>query len=294
NNSFSIEFNKTSGTINTFAFEGETIISKGAQINFWRAPVDNDYGAKTPVHYREWIAQGKEPKSISYEIEKSKEHIVISFNQEMLEGDATFTQTYTVLPSGALKIENDFKAVKGKSNILVGGSDGRYKKNEHANMYKFGNEFVLPPVFTQTEWYGRGPEESYIDRKNSTDIGLYSSQVKDLFTMYARPQENGNRTDIRWLELSNSDGLYVRFFGPELLNFSASHFKTEDLDSGKDKNTTQAHGRLLNPRPEVYLNIDGYTSGVGCVNSWGALPRKEYMLPYQDYYYAYWMVPSKR
>ncbi|MCA0932506.1 DUF4981 domain-containing protein [Lutimonas saemankumensis] len=294
NDKFSIAFNKTSGTIHTFEFEGETIISKGAQVNFWRAPVDNDYGAKTPVHYREWFAQGKEPQAISHEIKKSKKQIEIRFSQEMLEGDAIFNQTYTVLSNGAVKIENDLNAVKGKSNISVGGFKGKYKKNEHANIYKFGNEFVLPQGFTQTDWYGRGPDESYIDRKNSTDIGLYSSEVKDLFTMYARPQENGNRTDIRWVELSNADGLSVRFFGPELLNFSASHFKIEDLDSGKDKTTTQAHGRLLNPRDEVYLNIDGYTSGVGCVNSWGALPRKEYMLPYQDYFYTYWMVPSKK
>jgi len=112
--------------------------------------------------------------------------------------------------------------------------------------------------------------------------------------MYARPQENGNRTDVRWVELSNDKGLSIRFYSTELLNFSASNFKTEDLDSGKDKKTSQAHGRLLNPRDEVYLNIDGYTSGVGCVNSWGALPREEYMLPYQDYAYSYWMVPSKK
>jgi len=294
NDHFKIEFSKSSGTITSFEFEGETIISKGGQVNFWRAPVDNDYGANTPILYREWLSQGKNPQSISHTLTKSIENIQIVFNQEMLNTDAKFVQSYTIFPSGIVKIENDFKALKGKSNISARGNKGKIKKNEHSNIYKFGNEFVLPQGFTTTNWYGRGPEESYIDRKNSTDIGLYSSEVSDLFAMYARPQDNGNRTDVRWVELSDANGLSVRFYGNELLNFSASNFKIEDLDSGKDKTTSQAHGRLLNPRDEVYLNIDGYTSGVGCVNSWGALPREEYMLPYQDYAYSYWMVPSKK
>ncbi|GGZ87634.1 glycoside hydrolase family 2 TIM barrel-domain containing protein [Algibacter mikhailovii] len=292
NDVFQIEFSKTSGTIASYIYHGEAIISKGAQINFWRAPVDNDYGANTPKIYREWLKQGKENHNVLNQIEKSEHNVKLTFIQEMLNGDALFTQTYLVASNGVIKVENDFKALKGKANIGA-RMQNKLKKNEHANIYKFGNEFELSNDFNHTKWYGRGPDESYIDRKNSTDVGLYSSEVKDLFTMYARPQDNGNRTDIRWVEFSNSKGIAIRFYGKELLNFSASHFKTEDLDSGISKKTTQKHGRLLNPREEVYLNIDGFTSGVACVNSWGTLPRPEYMLPYQDYYYSYWMVPSE-
>ena len=294
NDDFIIAFNKSSGTINSFEFEGEVILQQGAQVNFWRAPVDNDYGANTPALYREWLDQGKKIQNISYVKKKSKDSIKIQFNQDMLNGDAKFIQSYTIFPNGVVKVENDFKALQGKSNIGLRGRKKKLKKDEHSNMYKFGNEFVLAQNFTQTSWYGRGPEESYIDRKNSTHVGLYSSTVDEMFTMYARPQDNGNRTDIRWVELSGNNGIKIKFYGSELLNFSVSNFKTEDLDSGKDKTTTQAHGRLLNPRSEVFFNIDGFTSGVGCVNSWGALPRDEYLLPYQDYFYAYWMVPSKR
>ncbi len=293
NNNFKAEFSKTSGTLLNYEFGGKTIINQGAQINFWRAPVDNDYGANTPNVYREWLTQGKENLNVSHDVVELDNAVKIVFNQNMLEGDASFTQTYVVYANGTIQVENDFKTLKGKGKINARKKD-KFKKNEHSNIYKFGNEFVLPKTFNVVNWYGRGPDESYIDRKNSTEVGLYSSKVSDLFTMYARPQDNGNRTDVRWVELSNNNGVSVRFYGPNHLNFSASHFKTEDLDSGKSKTTTQAHGRLLNPREEVYLNIDGFTSGVACVNSWGTLPRPEYMLPYQDYYYSYWIVPNKK
>lgn len=294
NDIFQVDFNRNSGTIAEFRFKGSTIIDKGAQINFWRAPNDNDYGANTPNLYREWLTAGKGNINISHKIEKLKNQYKITFNQKMLNGDGNFTQTYTVNSNGVLKIENDFKVLKGKSNIGISGINAKLKENEHSNMYKFGNEFVMPPSFNAVSWYGRGPDESYIDRKSSTDIGIYKSNVSELFTMYARPQDNGNRTDVRWVELSNNKGVAVRFYGPKHINFSASHFKIEDLDSGKDKKSSQAHGRLLNPRQEVYLNIDGFTSGIGCVNSWGRLPIPKYMLPYKDYNYSYWIVPYNK
>ena len=294
NDNFKVQFSKESGTLINYEFNGEVLISKGAQINFWRAPVDNDYGANTPNLYREWLTAGKENINISHKIEKLKNQYKITFNQKMLNGDGNFTQTYTVDSKGVLKIENDFKVLKGKSNIGISGKKAKLKENEHSNIYKFGNEFAMPPSFNAVSWYGRGPDESYIDRKSSTDIGLYKSNVSELFTMYARPQDNGNRTDVRWVELSNNKGVTVRFYGPKHINFSASHFKVEDLDSGKNKKLSQAHGRLLNPRQEVYLNIDGFTSGIGCVNSWGRLPIPKYMLPYKGYNYSYWIVPYNK
>lgn len=291
NDDFKVEFDTYLGTISSYQYKGETIINNGAQINFWRAPVDNDYGAGTPSIYRAWLTAGKENVNATHKVIELDNVIKIIFNQNMLDGDASFTQSYTIAPNGTIEVENDFKALKGKSNIDA-NKKNKLKENEHSNIYKFGNEFVLPNTFNIVNWYGRGPEESYVDRKNSTDIGLYESTVSDLFTMYARPQDNGNRTDVRWVEISNNKGTSIRFYGLKDLNFSALHFKTEDLDSGSDKSTTQTHGRLLNPRKEVYLNIDGFTSGVACVNSWGTLPRPEYMLPYKDYYYSYWIVPN--
>lgn len=297
NDNFNIQFNSNSGVIAAYSYKGEKLLHEGAQINFWRAPIDNDYGANTPNIYREWLTVGKANIKIKHDIATQKNgSVLVNFYQDVLKGDATFTQTYHITSDGAVKVTNDFKAIKGKNRkaITVSGGKGKLPKGSHSNIYKFGNEFVLTNDFKQTTWYGRGPIESYIDRKNSTNVGLFDSDISKLLNMYARPQDNGNRTDIRWVNFSNKNGTSLKFMGAEYLNFSASHYKTEDLDSGKSKKTTQKHGRLLEARSEVYVNIDGFTSGVACVNSWGTLPRPEYMLPYQDYYYSYWIMPSKQ
>lgn len=293
NDYFEIKFNSTTGTISSYVYKGDTLMDLGGQVNFWRAPVDNDYGANSPIHYREWLTAGKSNLNTTHSIRKEDNGAIkLLFNQNLLNGDAAFAQVYMIFPDGKVRITNDFKAINGKPNKFIKKSKETLKEGEHSNMYKFGNEFVLSKEFKQTSWYGRGPFESYVDRKNATDIGLYKSATSDLFTVYARPQENGNRTDVRWIKFTKDNGISLKFYGTQLLNFSASHFKTEDLDSGPDKKLKQEHGQLLVPREQVYLNIDGFTSGVGCVNSWGALPREEYLLPYQNYFYEYWLIPG--
>lgn len=295
NDNFKIEFNSTTGTIASYTYQGDVLMDFGGQVNFWRAPVDNDYGAKSPIHYREWLTAGKSNLKATHTISKQENGTVkLFFHQDLLGGDASFEQTYLISSEGIVKVTNDFKALKGRPNKFINKLKDTLKEGEHANMYKFGNEFVLTKDFKQTAWYGRGPFESYVDRNNATDLGLYKSATSDLFAMYARPQDNGNRTDVRWVAFTKDNGTSLRFQGTQPLNFSASHFKTEDLDSGTDKKLKQEHGRLLVPREQVFVNIDGFTSGVGSVNSWGALPREEYMLPYQDYFYEYWMIPSKQ
>ena len=150
----------------------------------------------------------------------------------------------------------------------------------------------MNPSLSDVKWYGNGPHENYIDRKQASNIGIYQSNTEDLFTLYARPQDNGNRTEIRWVKFSSNKNVTLKFCSSVPFNFSASHYKKEDLDSGRNKKASQKHVRLLEPREDIYVNIDGFTSGVGCVNSWGALPRKEYRLPYGSYNYSYWILPT--
>jgi beta-galactosidase len=187
-------------------------------------------------------------------------------------------------------------ALRGKSEKTIGFKGKRAKLPEglHSNFYKFGNEFILNSDLASVKWYGRGPHENYIDRLESADIGLYKSTPKALFTLYARPQDNGNRTDIRWVEFSAGPEVGLLFYSDIPFNFSASHHKKEDLDSGSSKKLTQKHVRLLEPQKDIFLNIDGFTSGVGCVNSWGALPLEKYRLPYDNYQYSYWLIPNQR
>ncbi|MDC2982233.1 DUF4981 domain-containing protein [Bacteroidota bacterium] len=274
---FHITINTESATLTKYIVDGTEFIKEGGHINFWRAPVDNDYGAKTPVKYKEWKSIGRNNYKFSYSInQKNKGEINLNFTTMILNGDAQLTKNYDIYANGRVHISNQLIAIKGK----------------HSPIYRFGNQFEIPEYFSQCQWYGNGPGESYVDRKNAVMVGKYSSSIDNMHTNYARPQENGNRTDTRWAKFSNGKGSSIQFISDELFDFSASHFTQEDLDSGPNKASTQKHGKLLSPRKNVYLNIDGYTSGVGCVNSWGALPREEYQLPYKDYSFDYWIIPS--
>lgn len=292
---FKLTFDVKKGTIASYIYKGEIMMDFGGQVNFWRAPIDNDYGANTPNIYKEWLTAGKKNIEVTSEVIKEENgSVTLNFKQNLLNGDAKLLQTYHIYSNGAVQLINDFKALKGinPKNILLSGHKAKLPKGTHSNIYKFGNEFILPKDYQIATWYGRGPEESYLDRKSSENIGLFKNNISDLFTLYARPQENGNRSEIRWVEFKKNNGTSLVFSSSKAFNFSASHFKIPDLDSGRYKNSTQSHVRLLTPREEVYVNIDGFTSGVGGVNSWGALPRKEYLLPYKDYYYTFWMIPK--
>ena len=272
---FSLNFDKTKGLLNNYIFNGKVLIEKGAQVNFWRAPNDNDYGANTQIKNREWMEAGK-TESVKSSIKKTSKNIFeLIFEKNIFDGDVVYTQTYKIDGNGVIKITNDFKVIKG----------------EHKNLLKFGNELILPETIKNITWYGKGPFEAYADRQHAAKVGLYKSTVADQYFPYIRPQETGNRLDVRWVELLSSNGSGIKIYGEKLLNISALNFSMEDLDSGKRK--TQKHAGELIPRKEVYLNVDGFQQGLGSINSWGAKPLDPYILPYKSYHYSYWVVPVK-
>ncbi len=270
---FNIDFDKAHGLLTSYMFYEKSLIDKGPEVNFWRAPNDNDYGAKTQKKFEEWKDAGKsgEVKTSIKQISDAK--IEVIFMRSLFGGDAEYTQTYEIDGNGTIKITNDFKAIKG----------------EHTNFYKFGNEMVLPSSYNKIQWYGKGPVESYTDRQHAAKVGLYSGTIADQYFPYIRPQETGNKIDVRWFELSTNEGMGLKIIGEKLLQVSALNFSREDLDSGEEK--TQKHAGELSSRKEVYVNIDGFQQGLGSINSWGTLPLKEYRLTYKSYNYSYWIVP---
>ncbi len=273
---FSISINKFNGFINEFKINDFIAIVDASKHNFWRGPTDNDYGANTPNKYKEWKFIGKKRGTINYNIEfRSNQFVKLTFKEKIFGGDADLIKLYTIYPNGSIKISNVLEVLKGS----------------HSPIYKFGDLFELSDDFKYCKWYGNGPEESYVDRKNSVKIGNYQLPIKDMFTAYARPQENGNRTDVKWVSLFTEKGFQLKIFSENNFNFSAINQRIEDLDSGYDKRLTQSHGKLLNRRKNVFLSIDGFSSGLGCVNSWGAIPRNEYLLPYKSYKFHYWISP---
>ncbi|GAB1308721.1 glycoside hydrolase family 2 TIM barrel-domain containing protein [Urechidicola sp. KH5] len=269
---FSVTFNKIDGVISSYTYQSNEIIEQGPKINFWRAPVDNDYGAKTPVKNKEWKTAFNDVIS-DFSFSKKENFVTVVIENSILEGDATTKQIIQVLADGTLKIDNTITKIKGK----------------HTNLPKFGNQLVLNSEFKTLKWYGKGPFEAYADRQHAAKIGLYNQTIEEQYHPYIRPQETGNKSEVRWAVLDTKKGVGLKIWGTDALNISALNFSTSDLDSGDKKG--QEHAGELSPRKEVYVNIDGYQMGLGSVNSWGAKPLKQYLLPFKNYNYTYWIRP---
>ena len=138
-------------------------------------------------------------------------------------------------------------------------------------------------------YYGRGPWENYIDRNSATRVALYKSTVNEQYFPYARPQENGNKTDVRWLSLTDRKGNGLKITGELPLEFSALHFSINDLDPAPEPD--QYHAGELGKRKEIYLNVDYRQTGVAGVDSWGSLPLEQYRVNYDSYQYRYVIQP---
>jgi beta-galactosidase len=180
-----------------------------------------------------------------------------------------YTITYTVLPIGTVKVKASWKA--GKEDL--------------PEMPRFGMQMRLPAGFETFTYYGRGPWENYSDRNTSSFIGIYSSTVVEQSFDYIRPQENGNKTDVRCLRLTNDKGIGLQIRGMQPLSVKVSHNPASDLDFGFTKKNT--HPSDITPRKDVFLNVDYLQRGLGGDNSWGALPHEPYRLLADTYQYGY-------
>ena len=278
NRNFSLRFSKEDGHVESYEFKDKEIFPEGGpQINFWRPANDNDFGARLQKKLSMWKDSVK-PQfvSIKYTIRNDSGWASVTVENTLLNGDASFTQTFYVDGDGALKIDNNFKVTKG----------------DHPMLFKFGNHIKLPKDFVNIEWYGRGPWENYQDRKTSAFVGDYSGTIIDQYYPYIRPQESGNKTDVRWAKLTRQDGSGITIaYTDSLLNIEALPYNPEQLFPGMEKD--QTHSEELVPDKYIHLDVDLQQMGVGGINSWGALPLEKYRMPYKSYSYSYLIIPFK-
>ena len=273
---FAITFDQKAGKLTTYNFNNTSLLESGPVVNFWRAPVDNDYGAGTQKRYKEWKEAGQSEKVITVIKQLSKSDVQISFTRDLFGGDAKLIETYVVDGNGAVKVTNELKALKGK----------------HPDFYKFGNKLVLPEAYKNITFYGKGPFEAYTDRQHAAKVGLYTQTIAEQYFPYIRPQETGNKLEVRWITLTKEDGSGIKFLSEKPFSVSALNYSEDDLHSGDEKG--QHHAGEIDPRKEVFVNIDGFQQGLGSINSWGTLPLPQYRLPYKDYSYSYWMIPVSK
>ena len=266
---------KRTGWIDYLDVDGEPMLIDRQSITpeFWRGPTDNDYGAGFQHRLGVW----RNPQMKLKECQVGNNNVVATF--DMPDVKATLTMTYTLTTEGEVIVRQQLTADK---------------EAKISQLPRYGMQLKMPKQYDEVMYYGRGPVENYCDRNSSEFIGIYNNKVSDEYYPYVRPQESGNHTDIRWFRVQDEQGRGLEFYSNAPMEASALNFLTEDLDDGmsKDKKIDRHSGDLIE-RPLTQVHIQQRQMGLGCVNSWGAWPRQEYMLPYQNYDFTFVIKPLK-
>ncbi|MDO5980269.1 glycoside hydrolase family 2 TIM barrel-domain containing protein [Flavivirga spongiicola] len=285
--SFTIVFDLKNGVMKSLKTDGIEFLSKGPIPNFWRAPIDNDFGNNLHKRSKIWRKAGENRKVRSVGLTQKTDHMVQLSYEFDLVNDTTgqnignYTSVYSIYGNGQVKVENDFQM----------------SKDDLPEIVRMGMNLVMPGNFNQMSWQGRGPHESYWDRKTSAFVGLYEGSVAEQYWAYLRPQENGNKTDVDWLSITNKEGVGLLFVGNELLSVSAHHNIMEDFESlertdGRAGITpNNRHTTDVKPRDLTSVNIDYKQMGVGGDDSWGAFTHPEYRLTSKQYQYTFSFKP---
>jgi beta-galactosidase len=269
---FNLEFNKKRGVITSWKFKGKELIQKGLAPHFWRAPTDNDFGGDMPARLGIWRDAGKNCKVESFFITRVNPSLIqVKIALTIPVEQSKWYSVYDIYGSGDVVLRNTF--VPGHDRL--------------PEIPRVGMTMILNGEFENISWFGRGPHENYWDRNTGAPVGFYEGKVIDQYHPYIRPQENGYKTDVRWVALTNAEGTGFMAMGEPFLSVSAQHFLNGDFDEGPEK--VQRHTYHLKRRNLVTLNLDYKQMGVGGDTSWGerARPHPEYTLfPNRTYSYS--------
>jgi len=249
--------------------DGHRVFSELPRLNFWRAPVDNDFGSNEHYNLRLWDAASHNQIYKFFGVKKSEGGISVGYLVKLRGVEAEIALTYIVKSDGSLTINADYNALS----------------DDLPEMMRFGMIMTLPGDVDDFTWYGRGPHENYVDRNMDAFMGVWNGKVKDQAFEYYRPQETGNKTDVRWLTLKNENGRGIEVKGAQPLSVAALNLKPEDLDPGMTKK--QQHWSDVLTRRETVLYVDLFQRGVAGLNSWGAKPLDQYRFREKQYSYQY-------
>ena len=265
----SVTIGKKTGLIDYLDVDGEPILKfrESMKPEFWRAPTDNDYGASLQKELKVWKNPVMNLKS--FDKSEMKDSVVLTATFEMPEVKAELVLRYRINAVGEVSVTEKMTTDKAA---------------KIADLFRYGMVLDLPASFSKLEYYGRGPEENYIDRHSSTFIGKYESDVKDEYYPYIRPQESGNHTDIRYFSIFNpASGKGITFEGYAPMECSAIPYSIEDLDSGDEKEHAWGqHSGDLVDKGLTQVHIQQRQYGLGCIDSWMTKPMEKYRMHYGD------------
>ncbi|HSG07316.1 MAG TPA: glycoside hydrolase family 2 TIM barrel-domain containing protein [Longimicrobiales bacterium] len=271
---FRLDFDLKRGVIRRLEYQGAELIADGPRPNFWRPPTDNDYGSDMPARLGAWrdASQDQPVRSVEH-WQNSDRDVEIVVTRDLPSVGSLHTTHYHVFGNGEIVVSVSLKVGR------IGLPD----------LPKIGLTLTLPPDLARVTWLGRGPHESYADRKSGAAIGFFEADVSDLAYPYIRPQETGHRSDVRWVAVTRPDGVGLLAVADSVMGFSALNQDDEDLDGGIRKSFR--HQWDVPVRDHVTLDLDHAHMGVGGDTSWGARVHPEYRVPARDYAYRVRLVP---
>lgn len=279
---FQMVFDLKKGTLHRWQQGAALLLKEGPQDLFFRAPIDNDYGISNRDvagngYVRQWEEAG---------LDSLESTVVASDCVRLSESEVQIkftTQLQAPNKSAVLLCDTQY-TVAGSGKI---GVDKKIRMNSQVPyLPRIGVEMVLPEEFQQVEWFGRGPHENYIDRKKSAAVGRYQATVAAMHVPYIFPSENGGREDVRWMRLTNSQGIGIQIGGAPMFHMDVQQNTIEEI-------TAAQHTCDLLPRSEVRVHVDGWHMGLGGDDSWTPSVHSEFLIKPGEYRYSFWMKDSK-
>lgn len=289
NSTFALAIDKKTGYLVSYDVNGVEMMESGFGLRpaFWRGATDNDYGSGLPLRAAAW--RNPIEKAESVVVDSSNPSLVVVAARYSLPESTSLSVTYKIYPSGVVNVAYNFKGNPSSKNEIM----------------RLGVRMRLPEQYSSLEYFGRGPEENYSDRKFGTDVGVYTSNAGVENYDYVRPQETGHHTDTRYLSLTKSKIGGIAVVADDLMEFNALRNSVEDFDAEghptkpyqwnnfvknelHDEKATfgrkprHVHVNDIQVRPFVELSLDCKMSGLGGDDSWGARPYEKYKVRVSD------------
>lgn len=322
-------FDKKSGLVTSYRVRGTEYFKDGfgIQPNFWRAPNDNDYGSGIPKRLQVWKQSSKDFNVVDCQAAMEGDKAVLTVNYLLAAGNL-YVIRYTVYPSGVVNAAVRFTSTDmqeaqtevseaARTATFTPGREAARKAAASLNVPRIGVRFRLPAAMNRVQYFGRGPEENYIDRKYGTLVGLYKTTAEEMYYPYVRPQENGHRCETRWVALSPANGGGLAVIADSLIGFNALRNPVEDFDSEEalphdyqwsnftpeqvaNHNEAEAKNVLrrmhhindIVPRDFVEVCVDMKQQGVAGYDSWGAPVQPGFTIPAnREYNWGFTLVP---
>lgn len=250
---FSMQFDKREGGVSSLVYNGVEYITRAPKVSFFRAHTDNDTGAGYPCENAQWQIAGKCAKLLSFETKENADSLEVTFKfLAPTVPSFEYKVTYIAYFDGRLGVKAEYPGVNGLSDMPV-----------------FAMDFKMKKKYDKFTFYGMGPYENYIDRDNGARLGVYTSTANDNFTKYLNPQECGNRTGIRYVDVYEENGTGLNFkANKQPFEMSVLPYNAYELDNAM-------HREELPESSYTWVRIAAKQMGVGGDDSWGAPVHQE-------------------